>query len=80
MPREEATPNQSSPYEEGLVCRIVMTSSDTGNAGSGAGNSGADSAGSQAEPGSVPVIKPIALEPHRRGLFEIPKISRRREK
>ena len=73
MPREEATPNQSSPQNS-------HASSDTGNAGSGAGNSGADSAGSQAEPGSVPVIKPIALEPHRRGLFEIPKISRRREK
>ena len=42
-------------------------SSDSGNADS------------QTEQSAVPKIKPIELEPHRRGLFEIPRISRRQE-
>ena len=73
MPKEEESPNQSSPQND-------QTSSDTGNAASGEGNTGSGSTDSQAEPSSEPVIKPITLEPHQRGLFEIPKILRRREK
>ena len=68
MPTDEATPNQSSPQSS-------QPTSDTGNAGPGAGDG---SAGPQTGPDSVPAIKPIALVPHRRGLFEIPKISRQR--
>ena len=73
MPREEESPHPSNSQNDQI-------SSDSGNAGSGGGNEGAASTDSQAAPGSEPVIKPITLEPHQRGLFEIPRILRRREK
>ena len=66
MLREEGTPDSTSQQES-------PPPSSSGNAGSDSGNSGSGNAGTQGEPSSVPVIEPIALEPHRRGLFEIPK-------
>ena len=70
MPREEGTPNYTSLQES-------ATPSDGGTAGSDSGNSGAGNTEPQGGPSPAPVIEPIALEPHRRGLFEIPKISKR---
>ena len=67
MPDEEATTTDNS-------------GSDGANAGTGSGESGGGAGGSGEGHPSEPVIEPIELEPHRRGLFEPPQILRRREK